>query len=393
MLGSFWQRPARSGANGRRAGRLRADARTKNLCLRLRPGEVAVIDHADLDGAAAYALLERQPAAVINAAPFVTGRYPNSGPGILLRAGIPLFETRARDLLERVREGEWAEVRDRELHVGGAAVAPLVALDEEALEGRLEASRHNLKRELQSFAENTLEYLSREAELALADLPIPPLGVSIQNRPVLVVARGEGYKQDLQWVLRFIREQKPILIGVDGGADALLEAGHRPHLIVGDMDSASEAALRCGAELIVHAYPDGRRSPGSARLKELGLVGKELAAPGTSEDVAMLLAHQAGASLIAVVGTHFSMVEFLDKRRQGMASTFLTRLKVGSTLIDAKGLGRLYQPALPGSLLVAMVVSALLPILVVIVTSGGARRLLSVLWMTVEIWFRRHGLR
>jgi uncharacterized membrane-anchored protein len=393
MLGSFWQRPARSAANGRRAGRLRVDARTKNLCLRLRPGEVAVIDHADLDGAAAYALLERKPAAVINAAPFVTGRYPNSGPGILLRAGIPLFETEARDLLARVREGEWAEVRDQELHVSGAVVAPLTALGEEALEERLEASRHNLKRELQSFAENTLEYLSREADLALADLPIPPLNVSIQNRPALVVARGEGYKQDLQWVLRFIREQKPILIGVDGGADALLEAGHRPHLIVGDMDSASEAALRCGAELIVHTYPDGRMSPGAGRLRELGLGGKELAAPGTSEDVAMLLAHQAGASLIAVVGTHFSMLEFLDKRRQGMASTFLTRLKVGSTLIDAKGLGRLYQPVLPGPLLVAMVVSALLPILVVIVTSGGARRLLSVLWMTVEIWFRRHGLR
>jgi uncharacterized membrane-anchored protein len=373
------------------------DRRTKVLCQRLRRGEIAIIDHPDLDGAAADALVERHPAAVVNAASSITGRYPNSGPRILLEAGIPLLDACGSDLLSLVREGQAVELRGNELWAGcpqgGTRLAVGTRLTQEAVQDRVEAARANLGRELQEFSRNTLEYLAREKDLAVADLPMPALNVSWKNRPVLVVVRGEGYKRDLQWVAPYIREQKPVLIGVDGGADALLEAGYKPHLIIGDMDSASETALRCGAELVVHSYIDDRPSPGPERVRKLGLEAHELRAAGTSEDVAMLLAHQGGASVIVAVGTHFSLVEFLDKRRSGMASTFLTRLKVGSILVDAKGLSRLYRPALSPTLVASLFISALLPILVVVVNSAGVQRWLGLLRMSIEVWLRRHGLR
>jgi uncharacterized membrane-anchored protein len=371
-------------------GRVRLDARTKNLCRRLKRGEIAVIDHPDLDATAAYALIECKPAAVINASKSVTGRYPNRGPQLLLEAGIPLIDDCGPMLFDSVREGQQAEVRDDELLIAGTVVAQGQRLDPTTVADQIERAQENLRGELHAFARNTLEYLDRETDLALTEIEMPALTVSFRNRPVLVVVRGEGYKQDLHWVQPFIREQKPVLIAVDGGADALLESGHTPDLIVGDMDSASEEALRCGAELIVHAYADGRGSPGRARLDELGLHAHLLAAPGTSEDVAMLLAHQGGASLIVAVGTHFSLVEFLDKRRAGMASTLLTRLKVGSILVDAKGLSRLYRPALSPTMMFAVLLSALAPVIVVLLNSPAARRWLAVAWMGIEVWVRRH---
>lgn len=374
-------------------GRLRLDRRTKNLCLRLRAGEIAVIDHADLDPTAAHALLERRPAAVVNAAPCCTGRYPNGGPALLLEAGVPVLDACGSDLLDRLREGQAAELRGDELWVDGERVGGGERLTRERLQLQLDAGRRNLGRELGAFSRNTLEHLERERDTAFADLELPPLVVALKGRPALVVVRGEGYKQDLQWVHPYIREQRPVLIAVDGGADALLEAGLKPHVIIGDMDSASEAALGCGAELVVHTYRDGRPSPGAARLSSLGLPAHTLSAPGTSEDVAMLLAYQAGASLIVAVGTHFSMVEFLDKRRAGMASTLLTRLRVGSILVDARGLGRLYRPGMSPALLAGVVISAVLPILVLVVNSSGVQRWLGLIGMSLEVWLRRQGLR
>ena len=196
--------------------------------------------------------------------------------------------------------------------------------------------------QLEAFAANTMEYLRRERELLLDGVGVPEIGHEHEGRHVLVVVRGYHYKEDLAALRPYIREYRPVLIGVDGGADALIEAGYQPDLIVGDMDSVSDEALRCGAELVVHAYPDGR-APGLARVRELGLDAVTFPAPGTSEDVAMLLADDKGASLIVAVGTHATLVEFLDKGGAGMASTFLTRLRVGGKLVDAQG----REPALP----------------------------------------------
>lgn len=374
------------------AGRARLGRRTKELVTRLRRGEVAVIHHEDLDGAAARALATCRPAAVVNSASFTSGRYPNSGPGILLDAGIPLLELTDAAVWEQVTNGDALQWRGTTLYRAGEPVASGARLTRELLAERLVTAGQNLQGEIQAFSENTLRYLAEEAAFATTDLELPPLATSMKGRHVLIVVRGEGCREDLAAIRAYVREARPVLIGVDGGADVLLEAGLRPDLILGDMDSATSAGLRCGAELVVHDYWDGRPSPAWDRLRMLGLEAYSLRAPGTSEDVAMLLAYQAGAELIVAVGTHFSLVEFLDKRRAGMASTFLTRLKVGAILVDAKGARRLYQPGPRATHLLLLIAAAATPILVLALHSPAVQRWLSVAQMAVGIWFRRLGL-
>lgn len=375
------------------AGRARVDRRTKDLCRRLQRGEIAVIHHEDLDPTAALALIEIRPSAVVNAARSLTGRYPNTGPAPLLENGIPVLDDVGTEVMDRVREGQPLELRGEALWSGDERIAAGARLTMEVVDELLEAGRQNLNEELRLFTENTLHYLDSERSFACGDLPIPELRTRIFGRPVMIVVRGRGYKEDLAAARPFIREQRPVLVAVDGGADALLEAGHLPDLILGDMDSATDDALRCGAELLVHAYVDGRPAPGRDRLRQLGLPAKEIAAPGTSEDVAMLLAHQLGAEVIVAVGTHFSLVEFLDKRRRGMASTFLTRLKVGSILVDAKGLSRLYRPALGFAPLAGLVTSAAFFLIVLLAHSPSVRNWMDYVSISVDIWMRRHGVR
>jgi uncharacterized membrane-anchored protein len=230
----------------------------------------------------------------------------------------------------------------------------------------LEKARTTMGAELQRFAENTLTYIQREGHLLVDDPDIPDIDVDFKGRQVLVVVRGVDYKKDLQLLRRsgYLKEQKPLLIGVDGGADAFLEMGMVPDVIIGDMDSVSERALRCGAALVVHGYADGR-APGSALLDELGLDHVVFASTGTSEDIAMLLAYERGAELIVAVGTHSHMVDFLDKGRPGMASTFLVRLKVGPILVDAKGVNRLYTTHVGTRDLLPLVLAAIITMIII----------------------------
>jgi uncharacterized membrane-anchored protein len=372
--------------------RVRVDRRTKDLVKRLRRGEIALIDHEDLDATAAQALVGCRPAAVINRSVSITGRYPNGGPAMLLAAAIPLYDAVDPDALAELREGDTVEIGEGVLRRAGRPLTALRALDEALVRERLAAANLNLEEELRRFSENTLRYIAAERGFATADLVLPPLKTTLRGRPALIVARGEGYKQDLAAIRAYVQNARPVLLGVDGGADALLEAGYRPDLIVGDMDSATDSALRCGAELVVHVYADERPSPGWERVQQLGLEAHSLPAPGTSEDVAMLLAYQAGATLLVAVGTRFSLIEFLDKRRSGMASTFLTRLKVGSLLVDAKGVSRLYQPAFSARHLLLLVVSASLPVLAIAVHAPAFQRWLAVTRLVLELWLRRIGL-
>jgi uncharacterized membrane-anchored protein len=171
---------------------------------------------------------------------------------------------------------------------------------------------------------------------------------------------------------------------VDGGADAILEAGHTPSVILGDMDSASDGALASGAELIVHGYPDGR-APGRDRLAAAGLDHTVFPADGTSQDVAMLLAYEMGAEMIVSVGAHFNLVEFLDKDRDGMSSTFLTRLRIGESLVDAKGVSRLYSPGIPVGPLVAFLGAFVLLAAIVVFTSPALADLFELVWLKVKV--------
>jgi uncharacterized membrane-anchored protein len=323
-------------------GTVRVDGRTKDLTKRLRAGDIAVIDHQDVDRVSAEALCGCRPAAVINAARSITGRYPNMGPEILVGSGVPLLDNVGRDVMAALKDGQVVRLDGDTLYLGEVVVAKGILLDHEIVAAAMIEARAGLAVQLEAFAANTMEYLRRERALLLDGVGVPDITTVIDGRHALVVVRGYHYKDDLETLRSYIREYRPVLIGVDGGADALLESGHRPDLIVGDMDSVSDATLNCGAEIVVHAYRDGR-APGLERVNRLGLDSVLFPATGTSEDVAMLLADDKGASLIVAVGSHATLVEFLDKGRSGMASTFLTRLRIGGKLVDAKGVSRLYR--------------------------------------------------
>ena len=360
-------------------GPARVDRVTKRLVTRLQAGEIAVIDHADLDRAAAEALLAGRVRAVVNAAPSTTGRYPNLGPVLLARAGVLVVDRAGPDLLSAVTEGDIVTVRGGEVLVGGSVVAVGVAQGLAALEEARELAKERLGAELDRFAENTLEYLKRERHVMLERPPPPDLGVDMRDRHVLVVVRGSSTEADLAELMPYIREMRPVLIGVDGGANALLKRGLKPDLIVGDFDSATREVLRTGAKLVVHAYAGGL-APGAERLRAMGLDHICYESPGVSEDVAMLLAWEKGAELIVAVGTHASMDEFLDKGRAGMASTFLTRLLLGSVLVDAKGVSRLYATRVRKGDLAMFLGAAMLVILVAILFVPQTRVLADSLW-------------
>ncbi len=350
------------------SGPARVDRRTKNLTKRLRPGDVAVIDHQDIDRVSAEALVACRPVAVVNASRSISGRYPNLGPQILIEAGVLLLDDVGTPVMSAVRDGMPLTVVGDDLLSGDQPLASGAVLDREAVAVAMSEARAGLSVQLEAFAANTMEYLRKERDLLLDGVGVPDITTEIDGRHVLIVVRGYHYKEDLQTLRSYIREYRPVLIGVDGGADALVDAGLRPDVVVGDMDSVSDATLRCGAEIVVHAYRDGR-APGLERVEALGLQPVLFPAAGTSEDVAMLLADDKGATLIVAVGSHATLIEFLDKGRAGMASTFLTRLRVGGKLVDAKGVSRLYRSQMSLAWLV-------------LVTAVGGLALIAALWAT-----------
>ena len=373
-------------------GTARLDRRTKRLTPRLRPGDVAIIDHVDLDRVSADALVAAQVGAVVNAAPSISGRYPNLGPEILLAAGIPLLDSVGPEVFGMVEEGDVVRVHDGAVYLGEQFLVAGDAQDAETIGAAMAEARAGLATQLEAFAANTMEYLLKERDLLLDGVGVPDIGTELEGRHVLIVVRGYDYREDLAVLKPYIREYRPVLLGVDGGADALLEEGLRPDLIVGDMDSVSDEALACGAEVVVHAYADGR-APGLERVQDLGVPAVVFPAAGTSEDVAMLLADEKGASLIVAVGTHATLVEFLDKGRQGMASTFLTRLRVGGKLVDAKGVSRLYRRQIStwSLLLLVLATLAAMAAAVYVSTAGHAYGDIVADWWA-DLRFRLDGL-
>jgi uncharacterized membrane-anchored protein len=353
-------------------GRARLDRRTKQLVRRLSSDDVAIIDHADLDRVSAEELVESGVRVVVNVAPSQSGRFPNPGPLLLVRGGVRLIDAPGADLFETVSEGERLTVRGSSVFRNGTVLASGRVLDERELTRRLDEGRARVTEALEEFAENTMRYLREEGRLLSGAIDFPPLETRFRERHAVVVARGPGHKRDLRIVGPYIRDFKPVLIGVDGGADALVGAGHRPDVIVGDMDSVSDRTLGLGAEIVVHAYRDGE-APGAARLDRLGLRYQTVSAPGISEDLALLLAFEKGAELIVAVGTHFNLVEFLERDRAGMSSTFVTRLKVGEILIDAKGVSRLVSRRVGIGPLVAVMLAGGSAIVVAIAVSPTLR--------------------
>ena len=359
-------------------GPARLDRRTKNLVRRLTPEDVAIIDHADLDRVSAEELIESGVKVVVNVSSSQTGRFPNPGPLLLVRGGVRLIDAPDAPLFDDVDEGELVTVRGASIFRNGTCLAAGRALEADELEAALADQRSRVTDALESFADNTMRYLREEGRFLSEGVDFPPLRTRFRDRHALVVARGPGHKRDLRIVRPYIRDFKPVLIAVDGGADALLDAGYTPDVIVGDMDSVTDDALRCGAELLVHAY-EGGDAPGAARAERLGLRYDVVRAAGISEDMALLLAYEKGAELIVAVGTHFNMIEFLERNRAGMSSTFLTRLRVGELLVDARGVSRLVSRQVGVWPLIAFTAAGLGAISAAVLVSPDLRELIDIL--------------
>lgn len=353
----------------------RVDHRTKRLVQRVQAGDIAVIDHEDLDRVSAEGLVAAGVGGVVNASHSISGRYPNLGPEILLEAGVPLLDGCGPLLMRKVRDGSTVEIVDDRLVAEGRVIAVGVRQDETSIRVAMVEAGNRLEERFDGFARNTLSFLEKERDLLFGGVGMPELRHEMRGRSVLVVVRGYGYREDLAALRPYIRETRPVLIGVDGGADALIEEGYRPDVILGDMDSVSDQALllaKRDTELVLHAYADGR-APGRERLESLGLRFAVVSATGTSEDVAFLLAHEKGAEAIVSVGSHGNLREFLDKGREGMASTFLVRLRVGEILMDAKGVSRVYGPRERRGDSLLLIGAALFAMLAVVVVSPPLR--------------------
>ncbi|MBN2167755.1 MAG: hypothetical protein JW738_00805 [Actinobacteria bacterium] len=364
------------------------DKRTKNLVKRLRPDDIAIIDHRDIDRVSAELLIEKKPALVVNAENSLTGKYPNFGPLMILAAGIPILDEVGSGIFDKINEGDTINIEGNDVMVSGDIIASGSILSNIEAELRLAESQKTLGKHLGDFAANTMEYLKEEKEILLENVDLPAIKTKFYGKQVLVVTRGHDYKKDLKALRPYIRDMKPVLVAVDGGADALLEQGYKPDLVVGDMDSISDEALTKAGELVVHGYPDGR-APGEQRCRELDLSETTFYYPGTSEDIAMLMAHEKGAELIVVVGAHNNLIDFMDKDRKGMASTFLVRLRIGASLVDAKGVNKLYKPKVKAWHLTLMVVAALITMTIIMIFSEPVRQFFTLLAMRLQVWLMR----
>jgi uncharacterized membrane-anchored protein len=365
-------------------GPARLGRRTKVLVKHLSPGDIAIVDHLDIDRVSAEELITAGVSGVLNCRPSSSGSYPNLGPQLLVEAGIQLVDLPDDRLFDVLSDGEPITVRAGEVLRKGAVIAHGELLDIDRVRAETEARRREIGEALERFAHNTIEHMREERELLAGKIELPRFDTDFRDRSALVVVRGVEHQRDLRALRPFIRDVRPVLVAVDGGADALLEAGLSPHMIVGDMDSASEAALCCGAELVVHSYPDGR-APGRHRVERLGVPFKLVPAPGTSQDIGMLIAAEKGARLIVSVGSQFNLVEFLDRNRDGMSSTFLTRLRIGEILVDAKGVSRLYRPQPGLTPLLVVILAGTITLLAVVLSTPALRDVVNLLWLKLQL--------
>lgn len=322
-------------------GSIAIDSKTKRLVKKILPNQIAIISHEDIDEIAAESLVTSKVKAVINTKDSLTGKYPNGGPRVLLDNKIPLIDCVGEKILDNLVDGDEIVLDNEEIWLKNRLLASGREFNKQNYNKCMQIARKNMNKQLSIFTNNTLHYAQKEKDLFLNNITYPHLKTNIKGKEVVIVIRGQDYKKDLFLIKKYIKKVDPILIGVDGGADAILEIGLKPDLIIGDMDSVSDKTLKVKCERIVHAYTNGK-APGIERLKNLGLDYTTFASPGTSEDIAMLLAYEKGSETIVAVGTHTNMIDFLEKGRKGMASTILVRMKIGNKLIDAKGINHLY---------------------------------------------------
>lgn len=364
-------------------GVARVDRRTDALLRRVSAGDVAVLDQVDLDRATADALVAADVAGVVNVSPSISGRFPNLGPEIVVGAGVPLVDDVGSEVLRAVKDGAKIRLHDGVVYVGGKEVARGTEQTAESIADRMVEAKAGLSSQLEAFSANTIEFMRRERPLLLDGVGVPPVKVEFKDRHVLVVAAGYDHVGDLSRLRHYIREYRPVLVGVGAGADALRAAGHTPALIVGNPVAVAPETLRCGAQVVVPADPDGHAS-GLEQVEDSGISVVSFPASGNPEDLALLLADEHGAALVVTVGFQATLVEFLDRGRSGSnPSTFLTRLKVGGKLVDSKAVAALYRSRVSLGAVLLLITSALVAVAAVLLVSDAGNALLVVL---AHVW-------
>lgn len=350
-------------------GVARVDRRTRELLRRLSPGDIVVLDQLDLDRSTADALVEAEVAAVINASPSISGRFPNLGPEIVLGAGIPLVDSVGSDLLRKVKDGTKLRLHEGIVYIGERQLGSGIQQTPESIADLMIEAKAGMSTQLEAFSANTIEFLRRERTLILDGVGVPEIRVPIRDRHALVVAGGNGHAEDLKKLKKYISEHRPVLIGVDAGADTLRAQGYQPDVIVGDPHGIGAETLRSGGEVVVPAQPDGH-APGVERIQDLGIGAVTFPATGNAEDLALLLADAHEASLVVTVGFQATLREFLDHGRSGSnPSTFLTRLKLGTKLVDGKAVATLHRSRVSIGAIVLLVVATFVAVAAALLVS------------------------
>ena len=367
------------------SGTARVDRDIDRLLRRVRPGDIVVLDVLDLDRMTADALVEANVAAVVNASPSISGRYPNLGPEVLVTNGVKLIDAAGPEVFKKVKDGSRVRLHDGGVYTGDRRLAAGTERTDQDIHEMMHEAKSGLVAHLEAFAGNTIEFIRSESPLLIDGIGIPDIDVDLHRRHVVVVAEEANAADDLKALKPFIKEYQPVLVGVGTGADLLRKQGYRPHLIVGNPATITTDTLRCGAQVVLPADADGHAA-GLERIQDLGVGAMTFPAAGSAADLALLLCDHHGASLIVTAGHTASIEEFFDRdRQQSNPSTFLTRLKVGEKLVDAKAVATLYRSRVSGGAIAMLVLAMLVAVIVALWVSRSDAAVLD--WV-VGYWNR-----
>lgn len=376
---------SRSSARPGIIGTARVDRDVDRLLRRVGPGDIAVLDVLDLDRVTADALVDAGVVGVVNASPSISGRYPNLGPEVLLANNIALVDNAGPEAFKKVKDGAKVRLHDGGVYSGDRRLVHGVERTDEEVADLMHDAKVGLVHHLEAFAGNTIEFIRSESPLLIDGIGIPDIDVDVYRRHVVVVADGPGAAEDLKALKPFVKEYQPVLVGVGAGADILRAGGYRPQLIVGNPEQMSAEVLRCGAQVVLPADADGHAG-GLERIQDLGIGAMTFPAAGSASDLALLLVEHHGASLIVTAGQSANIEDFFDRTRaQSNPSTFLTRLKVGEKLVDAKAVATLYRSHISGGAIALLVLAVLLAVIAALWVSQADTAIVD--WMT-NYWQR-----
>ncbi len=375
-----------SRTNGSRpgvVGTARVDRDVDRLLRRVCPGDIVVLDVLDLDRITADALVDAEIAAVVNASPSVSGRYPNLGPEVLVANGVTLIDETGPEVFKKVKDGAKVRLFNGGVYSGDRRLIRGTERTDQEIADLMQEAKSGLVAHLEAFAGNTIEFIRSESPLLIDGIGIPDVDVELRHRHVVVVADEDHAADDLKRLKPFIKEYQPVLIGVGTGAEVLRKAGYRPQLIVGDPNELSAEVLKCGAQVVLPADADGH-APGLERIQDLGVGAMTFPAAGSPTDLALLLADHHGAALLVTAGHSANIETFFDRSRQhSNPSTFLTRLRVGEKVVDAKAVATLYHNRISGGAIALLILTMLISVIVALWVS---RTDALVLHWVVEYW-------